>query len=405
MTLMREWCISHLCHLSLVDVFGTHLDPAKCKNKDARKFFADVRSVVETINKSEALKDIVDAFTKDEFGYFIKQKNASGHRWSSNAVVLERLIGAHSPIVSAFRQQKKVCKVAEHKNILIEFYSVFVPVREIQIMAQSMKTFVVIDIYVMMCELLLTVLDPMSPLLIRDSTAIPFGTPHPLKEERIPTMIDPRTQHVRKLLRQAFCKRFYDRYHPINALKFSNMLYRTHIINGEAAGYLDSSSLNAGSVKFSYVIDMQVMLFPGLQNGELIDNMVQTLDIEDQDVPNGWLVQDLRKSFINLLKDYIWRSITKLAELVAEGLIKDKQSNVTCSSSPLASDNEPALKRPKTLMTISSILSRQRLDQPTTQSELTPESMAKAEIHIFKALDLKIEVEPQQACKWWGMKS
>ena len=103
MTLMREWCISHLCHLSPVDVFGTHLDPAKCKNNDTRNFFADVRSVVETINKSEALKDIVDAFTKDEFSYFIKQKNAPGHRWSSNVVVLEQLIGAHSPIVSAFR--------------------------------------------------------------------------------------------------------------------------------------------------------------------------------------------------------------------------------------------------------------------------------------------------------------
>ena len=77
-------------------------------------------------------------------------------------------------------------------------------------------------------------------------------------------------------------------------------------------------------MKFSYVIDMQGMLFLGLQNDEFIDNMVQALYIEDQDVPNGWLVQDLRKSFINLLNDYIWRSITKLAELVAEGLIKDK---------------------------------------------------------------------------------
>ena len=38
------------------------------QNKDARKVFADVRSVVETINKSEALKDIVDVFTNDEFG-------------------------------------------------------------------------------------------------------------------------------------------------------------------------------------------------------------------------------------------------------------------------------------------------------------------------------------------------
>ena len=31
--------------------------------------------------------------------------------------------------------------------------------------------------------------------------------------------------------------------------------------------------------------------------------------------------------------------------------------------------------------------------------------MAKVEIRIFKALDLKIEVEPQQVFKWWFMKS
>jgi hypothetical protein len=39
----------------------------------------DVRLVVETMNKLEALKYVVDAVTKDEFGYFVKQKNAFGH--------------------------------------------------------------------------------------------------------------------------------------------------------------------------------------------------------------------------------------------------------------------------------------------------------------------------------------
>ena len=91
--------------------------------------------------------------------------------------------------------------------------------------------------------------------------------------------------------------------------------------------------------------------------------------------------------------------------MVVEGLIKEKQPNVTCSSSLLASDNEPRSKRPKILTTISSILSRPHPDQPIAQCEMTPKSMAKAEIQIFKALDLKTEVEPQQACKWWGMKS
>ena len=71
MTFIREWCISHLYHLSL-DTLGVHLDPAIWKNKHARNFFVDVHSVMETINKSEVLKDIVDDFIKYKFGYFIK---------------------------------------------------------------------------------------------------------------------------------------------------------------------------------------------------------------------------------------------------------------------------------------------------------------------------------------------
>ena len=70
-------------------------------------------------------------------------------------------------------------------------------------------------------------------------------------------------------------------------MKYSNMFYRTRIINGEAVSYLNCSSLYADNVKFSYIIDMQVMLFPGVQNGELINNMVQALGIDEQDVPNG----------------------------------------------------------------------------------------------------------------------
>lgn len=90
---------------------------------------------------------------------------------------------------------------------------------------------------------------------------------------------------------------------------------------------------------------------------------------------------------------------------MAEGLIKEKQSSTECVSSPLANDIEPTAKHPKTLMTISFIRSHLRPDQPTVQSKLTPESMAKVEIHILRVLDLKTEMEPQRACKWSGMKS
>ena len=39
--------------------------------------------------------------------------------------------------------------------------------------------------------------------------------------------------------------------------------------------------------------------------------MVQALEIEDQEVPNGWLVQNLHKLFIGLLNDYIWSFMTR----------------------------------------------------------------------------------------------
>ena len=69
-------------------------------------------------------------------------------------------------------------------------------------------------------------------------------------------MINPMTQHVRKLLWQALYKRFYDQYHTINAMKYSNMFNRTRMISGKVVGYLDCSSFYVDNVKFSYVINM-----------------------------------------------------------------------------------------------------------------------------------------------------
>ena len=125
---------------------------------------------------------------------------------------------------------------------------------------------------------------PDVPITNPRSRSHPLWTPPPppLKEERILTMIDPMTQHVQKLLRQTLCKRFYNRYHPINALKYSNMFYCVHIIDGEAVGYLDCFSIYVDNVKFLYVIDMQVVLFLGPHNGELIDNMVRRTPLYEE---------------------------------------------------------------------------------------------------------------------------
>lgn len=91
--------------------------------------------------------------------------------------------------------------------------------------------------------------------------------------------------------------------------------------------------------------------------------------------------------------------------MIAKDLIREKQLSATYNSSLPTSHIEHVAKCPKILMTLPSILSHSHPDHPIAQSELTPKSMAKAEIHIFKALDFKTKVEPQQACKWWSMKS
>ena len=67
--------------------------------QESMKIFVDVRLVVVTLNKLEALKDVVDAVTKDEFRNFIKQKNIYAYWWLSNVIVLKRLMSVHSQIV------------------------------------------------------------------------------------------------------------------------------------------------------------------------------------------------------------------------------------------------------------------------------------------------------------------
>ncbi len=50
------------------------------------------------------------------------------------------------------------------RTLCIEFYSLIEPVRVVQIKAQAMQTFVIVDVYVMLYSLYTTVLDVSKPL-------------------------------------------------------------------------------------------------------------------------------------------------------------------------------------------------------------------------------------------------
>ncbi len=52
---LREWCVSHLTHLALVDALGAMLTRTKSKNSDMRLFIVWCRKIIEKVNKSKNL--------------------------------------------------------------------------------------------------------------------------------------------------------------------------------------------------------------------------------------------------------------------------------------------------------------------------------------------------------------
>jgi hypothetical protein len=63
-----------------------------------------MRGVIEHINKSPA-KQAFDESTFEEFGRFLKLKNAPTHRWSSNEIVLERVLKLWQNIEVAYASE------------------------------------------------------------------------------------------------------------------------------------------------------------------------------------------------------------------------------------------------------------------------------------------------------------
>jgi len=89
-----EWCISHLIHLALMEAFGTSIDPNNSKNVDAHCFFQRIKKVIEAVNKSEYLQGAFEEAMLELLEMYLKLLNSPQHRWSSIALVLERILMA-----------------------------------------------------------------------------------------------------------------------------------------------------------------------------------------------------------------------------------------------------------------------------------------------------------------------
>ncbi len=80
-------------------------------------------------------------------------------------LVLERILIAWEPLLQAYRKLNRLVPLTDmDRTLCIEFYSMIEPVRAVQIKAQAMQTFVIVDVYVMLYSLYTTVFDVSKPL-------------------------------------------------------------------------------------------------------------------------------------------------------------------------------------------------------------------------------------------------
>jgi hypothetical protein len=132
---------------------------------DARCFFQRIKKVIEVVNKFEYLQGAFEETMFELLETYLKLLNSLQHRWSSTTLILEQILIALEPLLQAYHKlNRPVPLINMDRTLCIEFYSLIEPVRAVQIKAQTMQTFVIVDVYVMLYSLYTTVFDVSKPL-------------------------------------------------------------------------------------------------------------------------------------------------------------------------------------------------------------------------------------------------
>lgn len=404
-----EWCLSHLSHLALTEAFGTTIDPAKSRNKEARDFIQRIKKVVESVNKSEYLLVAFESAMIEEFGMYLKLLNSPQHRWSAVALVLERILITWDVVMKAYRDARRPLPLTDADNVLcVEFYSIIEPVRAVQVKAQAMKTFVAVDVYVLLLSLYTTILDVNKPLQLQNPKRHQVGNvrdvPIVYREHED---LQPASRKARSKLVGAFMKRFFNRYHPLFALRNPKSVYGH---NDDGEGVLLKDTLVDSDFKFSYLLDAQSMLFPGMASGKAMLKLIQATDINRDDIPLGWTRDTLRKQHYKFVLDFIWGKISYLAESIAERIVlKKKKEAVEVGTKQARQRSRPA-KKARTIDVLSHMLElsdNEDGDGERAGDFQTAKEIVAAEIEVLHQVGCKKAdwPDPANTPNWWAHKS
>jgi hypothetical protein len=102
-------------------------------------------------------------------------------------------------------------------------------VRAIQIKAQAMQTFVIVDVYVMLYSLHTNVLDVSKPLKLIILVRRQLDFENPDLVSRSHDVLQLATREARKLLGKAMSECYFKRYYPILALRQPKKIYGNNL--------------------------------------------------------------------------------------------------------------------------------------------------------------------------------
>ncbi|CAK9879644.1 unnamed protein product [Sphagnum jensenii] len=278
------------------------------------------------------------------------------------------------------------------------------PVRAVQIKAQAMQTFVIVDVYVMLYSLYTIVLDVSKPLELIIPVRRQLGSEDPDPVSQSYDVLQPATREARKLLGKAMSERYFKRYHPILALRQPKKIYGNNL----GQPMLLKNVLEEIDFKFSYLIDAQSMLYPPMTSGKILAKLINATNIDRLDIPVGWTQESLQKQHFVFVNQFIWNKIKCLAETVAAPIVLKKQE---MAGSTLARRLERPAKRIKTLELLSAALEIVADDDKkdvngSGERFETAAQMENVEVQILKGIGIETNIElwPESAelCKWWA---
>jgi hypothetical protein len=158
------------------------------------------------------------------------------------------------------------------------------PVRVVQIKAQAMQTFVIVNVYVMLYSLYTIVLDVSKPLELIIPIRRQLGSEDPDPVSQSHDVLQPATREARKLLGKAMSERYFKWYHPILALCQPKKIYENNL----GRPMLLKNVLEETDFKFSYLIDAESMLYSPMTSGKILAKLINATNIDRLDI-SCWL--------------------------------------------------------------------------------------------------------------------